>query len=427
MSMDPHDLLKDPDNPTSFNNRPERLGRRGLILTIVGYFIVVSFIIVLPFYLKIMAPGRHTILQVGERIFTTRDLIKRMRLKPPDPGTNQLEWATNVLQEIQNQELIRQEAVKQKISVSEQELEQEIRRRIMGSASGEVKFEDLYLSMLGRLRLKEEEYKTWIKSDIYQGKLFQRFLDKVPATAEQVRIYAIVTNTAMKAEAIKARLKKGDDFSKVVTEASIDIESYKKGGELGWIPKGVDELMTSGQILAMGILTKTKTEAEQIREKILSGRNFGELVRNHSLDKESRDEGGSLGWVSADIREGKSYASEAYELNPGEVSRPIQTQEGFWIIKLIEKTPRGKLIDDIAFQLPIGQASPPLNTIKGFYLLKITAREQQRPLSEEHRGRMANKAFMEWLADTAKRGAKEGWIRWDWGSETYNWVINHLN
>jgi len=249
----------------------------------------------------------------------------------------------------------------------------------------------------------------------------------VPATAEQVRIYAIVTNTAMKAEAIKARLKKGDDFSKVVTEASIDIESYKKGGELGWIPKGVDELMTSGQILAMGILTKTKTEAEQIREKILSGRNFGELVRNHSLDKESRDEGGSLGWVSADIREGKSYASEAYELNPGEVSRPIQTQEGFWIIKLIEKTPRGKLIDDIAFQLPIGQASPPLNTIKGFYLLKITAREQQRPLSEEHRGRMANKAFMEWLADTAKRGAKEGWIRWDWGSETYNWVINHLN
>jgi parvulin-like peptidyl-prolyl isomerase len=350
-------LSKNSDNLSSPDKGPERLGSKRLLIAVAVYFIAVSLIIGLPFYRIILAPGRHTILQVGERTFTPRDLIKRMRLKPPGPGTNQLEWATDVLQEIQNLELIRQEALKQKIEVSEQEVDREIKRRITASASSEEKFEDLYGSWLRRLRLKEEEYRTWVQSDIYRGKLFQRFLDKVPATAEQVRIYAIVTNTAMKAEAINARLKKGDDFSELAKEVSIDLETSKKGGEVGWIPKGVDELAIQGQTQNVGILTKTRDEAGQTRGETLAV----------------------------------------------------------------------KLIDDIAFNLPIGRVSPPLNTIKGFYFLKVAAREPHQPLSEEHRGLLANKAFMEWLTETARKGAKEGWIKWDWGSETYNWVIAHLD
>ena len=34
-------------------------------------------------------------------------------------------------------------------------------------------------AMVRRLGLTEKEYRTWVEQDIYQGKLFQSFLEKV--------------------------------------------------------------------------------------------------------------------------------------------------------------------------------------------------------------------------------------------------------
>ncbi len=420
-------MKKNPDHAASPPENPCRLARKGLLITVALFITVVLLMIGIPYYLNILAPRHRTVLQVGKTSFTTQDLIKRLRLKPPEEGINQLESATQVLQQMMNLELIRQEALKRKIVIPEQELNREIQRRVMASAGAEEKFEDRLAAMLRTLGVDEKEYRTWIEQDIYQGKLFQSFLEKVPKHAEQIQLMAIVTNAGTKAETVRTRLQQGQDFGRLALENSIDLESARKGGEMGWIPKGVDDLITPGQIRAVGILTKTKPEAEQVREAVLAGKDVAELARTHSVDQETRGRGGQTGWVSVGFQEGKPYASEAYELNPGEVSQPISTPEGFWIIKLIEKTPQGKVIDDIAFNLPIGQISPPLNTVKGIYFLKVKRKEPQHPLSEDQRGLPANKTLMEWLAETAKKGGAEGWIKWDSGSETYNWVITHLN
>jgi parvulin-like peptidyl-prolyl isomerase len=420
-------LKKNFDKAASFSKNPDRLGRRGWLVTLAIYVIVVVLIIGIPYYRNVLAPRHRTILQVGDTFYTTQDLIKRLRLNPPESGTDQLESATRLLQEMMNLELIRQEALKQKIVITEQALNREIQRRVMAPAAGEEKFEDRYKAMLRRIGLKEKEYRAWVELDIYRGLLFQNFLEKMPRKAEQIHLLAIITAAGNKAESVRTRLQKGEDFNRLAVEASMDPESARKGGEIGWIPKGVDEMITPGQVRGMGIMTKTKPEAEQVREKILAGKDFAELARTLSLDGETRERGGQTGWVSADVREGKAYAAQAYELNPGEVSRPISSPDGFWIFKLIEKTPQGKVIDDIAFHLPTGQVSPPLNTLKGIYFLKVNARDPQRPLSDDHRSILANKAFTLWLAEMAKKGAAEGWIKWDWGSEIYNWVIAHLN
>lgn len=424
--MEYPELEKISDNKASSPEHPSSLGRQGLLVTIAVYVVIVLLIIGIPYYLNILAPRYRTILQVGKTSFTTQDLIKRLRLKPPETGTNQLESATQVLQQMMNLELIRQEALKRKIVVSEKELNQEIQRRVMASAPGEERFEDRYGATVRRLGLKEKEYRSWVEMDIYQGKMFQSFLEKAPGNAEHIHLLAIISGVGNKAEAIRTKLQQGQDFGRLAGENSIDLESARKGGEIGWIPQGVDEMITSGQIRGLGILTKTKPEAEKVREEILSGKDFAELARTRSLDSETRERGGQTGWVSAGLQEGKPFGPEAYALNPGDVSHPISTSEGFWIIKLIEKTPQGKIIDDIAFHLPIGQVSPPLNTVKGIYFLKVQGKEQ-RPLSEDHQRIRTNKAFLEWLAETAKKGASEGWIKWDWGSEVFNWVIAHLN
>jgi parvulin-like peptidyl-prolyl isomerase len=415
------------DKATSSSKNPDRLGRWGWLVTLAVYVIIVVLIIGIPYYRNVLAPRHRTILQVGNTSYTTQDLIKRLRLNPAESGTDQLESATRLLQEMMNQELIRQEALKQKIVIPEQTLNREIQRRVMASAAGEERFEDRYRTMLRRMGLREKEYRAWVELDIYRGLLFHNFLEKTPKQAEQIHLLAIITAVGNKAEIVRTRLQQGQDFNRLAVEASIDLESARKGGEIGWIPQGVDEMITPGQVRGLGIVTKTKQEAEQVREKILAGKDFAELARTYSLDVETRERGGQTGWVSADVREGKAYAAEAYELNPGEVSRPISGPEGFWIFKLIEKTPQGKVIDDIAFHLPTGQVSPPINTVKGIYFLKVSGREPQRPLSDDHRSILANKAFMVWLAEMAKKGAAEGWIKWDWGSEIYNWVITHLN
>ena len=402
------------------------LGHKKILWIVFSYLLIVSLIVGIPFYRVIVAPERQTILQIGKTSVSSGDLIKRMRLKPAGTGINQLEWATSMLQEIQNLELIRQEAINQEISVSNQELDQEIRRRVMSVAGAENKFEDLYLSMLRGMRLTDEQYKDWVKTDLYQRKLFKRFFDKAPVKAEQVHVYALVVGTNDKADAIRAALSKGEDFSKLAKGNSIDLESARKGGDLGWIPLKTNDLITSGQLLSRGILTKTKEEAEQVREKILAGKNFAELARTLSLDDETRATGGILGWVALDDQGGKSFVIEAYSLNPGEVSPPIRSPQGFWVIQLIEKTPRGKVFDDIAFTLPVGKVSPPLNTIKGIYFIKVVARDPGRELTQEQRTLLTQKTFLEWLTALAQKGAREGWIKWNWGSETYNWVIKHL-
>jgi parvulin-like peptidyl-prolyl isomerase len=426
--MEGNGLPKQPNMQSNFpTTSAGKSGRKRIILISAAYILLVCVIIGLPFYVKTLAPKRKTVLQVGEARITTQDLVKRLRLHPPTTGPNQLEAVTNLLQEMQNEELIRQEAVKLNITVTDQELDQEIRRRVMASAPAEGKFEELFNNLLRRIGLQEKEYRSLVQTDIFRSKLFLHFLNRTPDLAEQIYFSAIITGTVEKAEAVWNRLQKGEDFSRAAKETSIDMNSAKKGGDFGWIPKGVDDLNTPGQVKVMGILTKTKAEAERIREMIMAGQDIGKLARSFSLDEKTAKEGGYLGWVSADFREGKPFAAEVYELNPGEVSRPLQAPEGLWIIKLIDKSPRGKVIDDIAFQLPVGKVSPPINTIKGFYILKVSAQDKQRPLTKEQKVSLGEKGFSEWLAAAADKGRQEGRIKWDWGSETYHWVITHLN
>jgi parvulin-like peptidyl-prolyl isomerase len=419
-------LEKQKNNPTSQTEKRERPGRAASIVIIAAFVVIVGIVVGIPYYQVFMAPWRQTILQVGESTFSMRYLVKRLRLQLTSDSRNQLETATRILQDIQNQELIKQEAKKRDISVSDQEVDTEVNRRVSASATGEGEFDELYASMLRGLRLGEKEFRELVLYDLYRVKLLRDFVDKIPEATEHVHIYAIVTPTTQKAAEVRSKLSSGEDFNKVAKEESIDLSSAKKGGELGWMPKGIDELNATGQIHAMGIVTKTEEETSKLREKILAGEDFAKTARLNSLDDESREKGGYLGWVSTDYRTGKQFAAEAYNLKAGDYSEPIDTYEGFWLIKLIEKSPEGKVVDDIAFSLPVGQVTPPLLTTKGYYLLKVAAKDSSRPLTKQHRIMLANKAFDEWLMDASKQGSEKGSIKWNWGSETFGWAMAHL-
>ena len=83
-------------------------------------------------------------------------------------------------------------------------------------------------------------------------------------------------------------------------------------------------------------LRVAKAEAERILELVVQGDDFGELAEQHSDDPGSKQAGGDLGWFRRGSGFVKEFEDAAFELRPGQVSVPIQTQFGYHLI-LVER------------------------------------------------------------------------------------------
>lgn len=83
------------------------------------------------------------------------------------------------------------------------------------------------------------------------------------------------------------------------------------------------------------ILVKTKDQAEKIIKDLQAKKaapKYEELAKKHSLDQESANKGGSLGYVLEDNMI-KEIGDVISSLKKGEVSKPIQTKFGWHVIK----------------------------------------------------------------------------------------------
>jgi len=406
---------------------PERLGPGKTSLIIAIFCLTVAGLIGYPYYTVYVRPWHQVVLEIVDKKFDLGYCFRRIRIYLKGEQQFSFDDATRVIQDIQNRELIRSEAERRNIGVSDDEVTETIRHRVLVFTEGSREFEETYRTMLRELGFAEADFRAIVRSDIFRNKLLENIKQQLPTTAKQVHVYAIVTKAAREAEKIRAILKRGGEFNGIARKKSVDLASAAKGGELGWFPRGTHDLVAIGQVHARGILSRTKQEAEQVRERILNGEDFETIAGKVSTDDASRGKGGYLGWVSTDFPGGKQFAAEAYGLEPGELSRPIDTAEGYWVIELIEKSPEGKVIDDIAFQMVTDQISPPLHTKHGFYLLKVAARETDRPLKAQQMSVLAKRSLDEWLIESARRGSQEGWIKWRWGSEAFNWAMDQLN
>jgi parvulin-like peptidyl-prolyl isomerase len=406
---------------------PGRLGP-GKTFIIVGIFcLTVAGLIGYPYYNLYVRPWRQVVLEIVDTKFDLGYCFKRIRFFLKGKHGISFDDSMRVILDIQDRELIRQEAERRNISVTDHEVNKAVRRRVLATTYGNGEFEDIYRTMLRELGYSEADFRAIVRSDIFRDKLLEHITQQLPTTDEQIHVYVIVTKTAQEAENIRGILKGGADFNVIAGEKSIDLVTAAKEGELGWFPRGIHDLVAVSQVHARGILSRTKHKAQQVRERILNGEDFGTIAANFSVDDASRGKGGHLGWVSTGFPGGKQFAAEAYDLEPGELSQPIDTAEGYWIIEPIEKSPEGKVIDDIAFQMALDQISPPLYTKQGFYLLKVAARETDRPLNEQQISALVKRTLDEWLTESARRGSQEGWIKWKWGSETFNWAMKQLN
>jgi peptidyl-prolyl cis-trans isomerase C len=89
---------------------------------------------------------------------------------------------------------------------------------------------------------------------------------------------------------------------------------------------------------------KDFTEAEalakalEIRQKIVEGKDFGDLARAESNDSGSSSKGGELGFLKPG-QTVPSFEEAAFALPVGEISPPVKTNYGYHLIQVEEKKP----------------------------------------------------------------------------------------
>lgn len=79
-----------------------------------------------------------------------------------------------------------------------------------------------------------------------------------------------------------------------------------------------------------------RDKLETIKQRALSGEDFSKLAREYSEDYGSAKEGGKLGW----LKRGSSvpeFEAVIFRTKPGELSRIVESQFGFHLIKLIDR------------------------------------------------------------------------------------------
>jgi foldase protein PrsA len=105
-----------------------------------------------------------------------------------------------------------------------------------------VEFEESYAQRIGaleeRIGLTDADYRELFRTQLLREKMQEFVGQQVPTTELQVRARHILVDTEEEANAVLERLQQGEDFATVAMEVSQDTLSAELGGDLGWFPRG---------------------------------------------------------------------------------------------------------------------------------------------------------------------------------------------
>jgi len=296
----------------------EKLMERIIIWGVVALTVIVVGILGAGLIVEHVVKARQPVATVGGVPITTADFQARVRftrmqlnnqleylyaqqqaLDPTDPANKSyLEYIQGNIRNLQEQlsesnaliigeqtleqmiqdELIRQEAKRRNITVSKEELQEEIEQYfgyqrnpptpvplptetapVTASAVltptatplptptplSEQEFQRRYnefLKSLKALKISERQYRSWVEASLLLDKVRAQFIEEAPTVAEQVKLRYISAGSEEKAKELVARLDAGEEMQTLIEEAQQQDEEAGNdlyGNELDWYPKSI--------------------------------------------------------------------------------------------------------------------------------------------------------------------------------------------
>jgi foldase protein PrsA len=97
-----------------------------------------------------------------------------------------------------------------------------------------------------------------------------------------------------------------------------------------------DSLGEAEQVKASHILVEDEATAKEIKQKLADGADFAEVAKEYSTDEGSKENGGELGYFPRGTMV-TEFEEMAFSLPVNEISEPVKSDYGYHIIKVEEK------------------------------------------------------------------------------------------
>lgn len=181
------------------------------------------------------------------------------------------------------EKIVGMEAKKEKVSVSNKEIEEEF-GAYMEAYGGEEGFKQA----LQQSGMTEKN----IKNDIKQYLLIKKLIEpKLKVTEDEIKAY---------------------------------------------FDENKDKFDEEEQVQASHILVEDEKTAKEVANKLADGKDFAELAKEYSKDEASAESGGELGYF-AKGKMVEEFETVAFSMEAGEISDPVKTEHGYHIIKVTDK------------------------------------------------------------------------------------------
>ena len=180
-------------------------------------------------------------------------------------------------------EIVKQEAAKAKVEVSEEDI--------------------------------EEEYKNYI--NYYGGEeSFKSMLQMYGMSADDVR--KDIENSLLTEKVIASTIEVKDE----------ELKTY--------FDENAANYETSAEVAAKHILVATEEEAKKALERLNAGEEWDKLAAELSTDTSNKDKGGDLGFFGEGVMV-EEFTKVAFAQEVGTISAPVKTEYGFHIINVYDK------------------------------------------------------------------------------------------
>jgi hypothetical protein len=201
---------------------------------VLGLVIVIIIVVTGFFYYQAyVKPFQRTIITVDKTTLQMDYFLERTRMSGVDPA--------DMIRRLTNEVLIQKGTEELGISVSSQEIDQDLRRLARGESDSisEATFSEWYRQQLNRTKASDTTYREFIKNSLLATRLQVYLAKNMNTLVPQARVSAIFVKTEEEARKVIERFKIGEDFTSLAAQLSTDVETRKLGGDLGWMPRGV--------------------------------------------------------------------------------------------------------------------------------------------------------------------------------------------